>query len=288
MVKAGDLMKTTARTVRDDRVLPYTRGLSLGIVPFLVAGFVILYLFPQHTARLWAWPLRPTMTSMVLASAYLGGAYFFVRAALERHWHVLSAGLLSVALFATLLGVVTVLHWDKFSHHNPAFWVWSGLYFVAPFLVVAAWAANRRYADTPRDDLVPRRARVAVTAVGVLALLQGAAMFIRPSTFLELWPWTLTPLSCRTLAAVCCLGVAGVGIWRDPRWSTLRRMLEVEIVMVGLILLAALRAGDELDPTKPLAWPLLIGFSLVFLVSVVVWIRSRAGRRGIDRSRRTR
>ncbi|MGW6278411.1 hypothetical protein [Kribbella sp. NPDC055071] len=266
-------MTTTARTVPDDRVLPYTRGLSLGIVPFLVAGFVILYLFPQHTARWWAWPLRPTMTSMVLASAYLGGAYFFVRAVLERHWHVLAPGLLAVALFATLLGVATVLHWDKFSHDNPAFWVWSGLYFVAPFLVVAAWLANRRYAAPPRSKLIPQPVRVVVTAIGVLAVLQGAAMFASPSTFVDLWPWTLTPLSCRTLAAVSCLGVTGVGIWSDPRWSTLRRMLEVEMLMVGLILLAAVRARPELDPTKPLAWPLLVGFSLIFLASAVAWLR---------------
>lgn len=98
-------------------------------------------------------------------------------------------------------------------------------------------------------------------------------------TFLDLWPWTLTPLSCRTLAAVCCLGVAGIGIWSDPRWSTLRRMLEVEMLMVGLILLAALRARDEFDSTKPLAWPLLVGFSLVFLVSLVLRISPQARRR---------
>jgi hypothetical protein len=38
MVVAELLMKTTARTVRDDRVLPYTRGLSLQAtsLPFIV------------------------------------------------------------------------------------------------------------------------------------------------------------------------------------------------------------------------------------------------------------
>lgn len=261
-------MKTRAEPVADDRVLPYTRVLSLCIVPFLVAGFVILYLFPQHTSRLWAWPLRPTMTAMVLASAYLGGAYFFVRAALERRWHVLSPGMLSVTTFATLLGVATVLHWDKFTHDNPAFWIWTALYFTAPFLVLGAWLANRRYDDHASDDLISQPVRRTVTAIGVLALLQGAAMFISPSTFLELWPWTITPLSCRALAAACCLGAAGIGV---ARWSTLRRMLEVELVMVGLILLAALRAHDQFDSSKPLAWPMLIGFSLLFLASIVGW-----------------
>jgi hypothetical protein len=275
-------MKASAGPNRDDRVLLYTRVLSLCIVPFLVAGFVILYLFPQHTVRLWAWPLRPTMTSMVLASAYLGGAYFFVRAGFERRWHVLAPGLLSVTLFATLLGVATVLHWGKFNHDNPAFWVWSALYFAAPLLVLGAWLANRRYADDVRrvDDLLAPSVRGVVAAIGMLALVTGTAMFISPSTFLDLWPWTLTPLSCRTLAAVWCLGGAGIGAWRDARWSTLRRMLEVEMVMVALMLLAALRAHDQLDSGKPLAWPILVGFSLLFFSSIVLWSRHGLRSRG--------
>ena len=32
---------------RDDRVLGYTRGLSLFIIPFLLVAFVILYVFPR-------------------------------------------------------------------------------------------------------------------------------------------------------------------------------------------------------------------------------------------------
>ncbi|TDW77336.1 hypothetical protein [Kribbella pratensis] len=269
-------------SVADDRVLPYTRALSLCIVPFLVAGFVILYLFPQHTARLWAWPLHPAMTSAVLASAYLGGAHFFVRAALERRWHVLSPGLLAVTLFAGLLGLATVLQWSKFIHDNPAFWIWSALYLVTPFLVLAAWLANRRYADAPRDDVVPPGVRRTVATVGVLAVIQGAAMFLSPSTFLQRWPWALTPLSCRTLAAVFCLGVAGVAFWRDARWSTLRRMLGVELVMVGAILLGTLRFRRELDPSKPLGWVLLVGFVLLFVASIVVLVAKR-GVSGQDR-----
>jgi hypothetical protein len=65
----------------DDRVLPLTRGIAAFIVPFLVVAFAVLYLWPGDTDRLFAWPIRPTMTAMVLGSAYLGGAYFFVCAA---------------------------------------------------------------------------------------------------------------------------------------------------------------------------------------------------------------
>lgn len=36
----------------DDRVLPATRAVAVGIFPFLVAGFVILYVFPDRTTQL--------------------------------------------------------------------------------------------------------------------------------------------------------------------------------------------------------------------------------------------
>ena len=69
---------------RDDRVLPQTRALALFIVPFLLVAFVILYVFPDDTGSLFAWTIKPTMTAMVLASAYLGGAWFFLRVLRER------------------------------------------------------------------------------------------------------------------------------------------------------------------------------------------------------------
>ena len=47
---------------RDDRVLISTRVPALVISPFLLGAFVILYGFPRHTARLFAWPIKPTMT----------------------------------------------------------------------------------------------------------------------------------------------------------------------------------------------------------------------------------
>src|SRR5436853_719699 len=110
-------MAVSTGVPRDDRVLAYTRGLSLFITPFLVAAWVILYLFPGHTAKVWAWPIPVTMTSMVLASAYLGGAYFFVRVAFfERQWHVVATGFLAVTAFASLLWVAAVVHCDKVFH----------------------------------------------------------------------------------------------------------------------------------------------------------------------------
>ena len=54
--------------------------------------------------------------------------------------------------------------------------------------------------------------------------------------------------------AIFCLGMAGLWIAADPRWVCVRLMIHVEVIMVGLILLALLRAWSELSLDKPATW----------------------------------
>jgi hypothetical protein len=266
-------MATATRAVRDDRVLTYTRVLAGVIVPFLLAAFVILYFFPGDTKRLFAWTIKPTMTPMVLASAYLGGAYFFVRVLRERRWTVIKTGFLSVALFASLLGVATIVHWDKFNHQHVSFWTWATLYFTTPFLVVGGWLANRRFeaAAGPEEPRLGTVARALVGLVGLLALGWGIVMFLAPAAVIGIWPWTLTPLTCRVIGAIFCLGSAGIGVVVDPRWSAVRLMLQVETLMVALMLVAAVRARSELDTGRPLTWLMAVGFVAVLAGSGSLW-----------------
>ena len=272
-------MATLEPSTRDDRVLAYIRFLSAVIVPFLLVGFVVLYLFPGETKRLFAWTINPTMTSMVLASAYLGGAYFFVRVLRERHWNVVKTGFLSVALFASLLGIATIVHWDKFNHRHVAFWLWAGLYFTTPFLVLVGWSANRRFAAPAGLD--ERRlggfARWSVGLIGLLALVQGIVMFLAPTQVIPVWPWALTPLTCRVIGAIFCLGSAGIQVLIDPRWSTVRLMLQVEALMVVFILIGAVRARAEFDTGRPATWLMLSGFVAVLIGSAWLWYVMESG-----------
>jgi len=255
---------------RDDRVLATTRALSAFIAPFLLVAFVLLYGFPGETKRLWAWPIQSHLTSMLLASAYLGGCYFFLHVLLvERRWAAVRAGFVSVALFASLLGVATILHWDKFSHGKVAFWLWAGLYFTAPFLVVAAWLTNQRYAASPTPD-APRLGRLArwvVAGVGGLAVLTGVVLFVAPTWTIGVWPWALTPLTSRVVGATFCLGAAGLWVLVDDRWEAVRVMRRVQLVMFALILVAALRARHELFAERPLTWVMGAGFMVLFALS---------------------
>jgi hypothetical protein len=171
-------------------------------------------------------------------------------------------GFLPVALFATLMGIATIVHWDKFNHRHVAFWLWALLYFTTPFLVTAVYAANQRHdaARDPDQKQLSEPATRLIALTGVAALATGAFLFVAPQTAIRIWPWLLTPLTARVLGAIFCLGAAGVGVLRDRRWSTARIPVEVAGIMLTLIVVAGIRAHGELRADKVLTWLLSAGF----------------------------
>ncbi len=244
-------------------MLPATRALSAFIVPFLLAAFVVLYGFPRDTKRLFAWTIKPPMTPMTLGAVYMGGSYFFVRAFRAKAWHTVKAGFVAVGTFATLMGVATIIHWDRFNHSHLAFWLWAGLYFTTPLLVWGVWLANRRRGTKPGPDdvMLPPPARRLMAGTGALAVAVGLFLFLAPDRAIDLWPWMLTPLTSRVLASIFMLGLAQLGVLTDPRWSAARLMLQVQVFMLSLILIAAARAHADFDASNPLTWLLLAGFA---------------------------
>lgn len=271
-----------------DRVLPATRLLAAVIIPFLVLAFAVLYPWPSDTRRLFAWQIKPSMSAMVLGSVYLGGAYFFLRAVRARQWHTVAGGFLPVGTFASLMGVATILHWDRFLHGNVAFWLWVALYFSTPFLVLAAFLRNQREypPGTAGDVLLPPVAARAIVVGGGLSVAMGAFLYLLPHRAISIWPWQLTPLTARMLGAIFALGLAGLGAARERRWSAARILLQVACVMLVLILLAGLRAHREFDSANVLTWLFAVGFVGTTVAAVLFYVRmeSRA-RTGAARSR---
>jgi hypothetical protein len=267
---------------RDDRVLPLTRGVAWFIVPFLVVAFAVLWPVPTDTDTLFAWHVVPALTPMILGSAYLGGAYFFVRAGRAGQWHTVKGGFIPVAMFATLLGIATIIHWDKFHHGHVAFWLWSGLYFTTPFLVAYVYLSNRRR-DPPIPTAglrMPLAAARVIGVVGALAFITGLFLFIAPANAMSIWPWPLTPLTARVIGAVFCLGLAGVGALIDRRWSSARIPLQVALVMLALILIAGIRARTELEAGRALTWTFVAGFVLLTFATAIFYVRMERLDRG--------
>jgi len=279
-------MQTTgnapATGARNDRILPVTRWISVILVPFLVAAFVILYLFPDHTQELFAWGIQPRMSAMMLGAAYIAGAYFFGRAATHARWHWVKVGFLPVTTFATLMGIATILHWDRFNHGYILFFAWAGLYFTTPFIVFLLWLRNRSTdpgpTDTSHELRVPNLVRLVIGIVGSLTLLTSIVLFVEPGLMMSAWPWQLTPLTARVMGALFALtGVGELAIALDVRWSAVRIPLQSQMIGIALIGLAMIFSWSTFHQANPLTWIFLtsIIFLLVANPLLYIWMETR-------------
>jgi hypothetical protein len=256
---------TSESAAPGDRILPATRTLAAVIVPFLVVAFAVLVPEPSDTGRLFAWNLTPSLSAMILGSVYLGGAYYFVQVVRASRWHTVAGGFVPVGTFASLMGIATVAHWNRFSHSHVAFWLWAGLYFTTPVLVFAAFWRNQREfrpaTGTPSDGLhLAPGAAVAITVAGGASVAMSALLFLWPRGAIDAWPWALTPLTARMLGAIFALGLAGLFAHRERRWSAVRTLVQVALVMLVLIVACTVRARHELDPGNVLTWLFTAGF----------------------------
>lgn len=268
----------------DDRIRPETRLIAVLIVPILLAGFVILFLFPDRTDELFAWTIKPRMTPLLMGAGYLAGAYFFVRAIFAARWHEIGNGFLAITAFTWPMGLATLLHLDRFNHSHVSFWLWTIIYLVTPFLVPAIYLRNRPAdprAIEPGDLVVPRPVRLAIGAAGLAELAIGLMMFLAPGLAIELWPWQLTPLTARIVAGWFALpGVGALVVAAEPRWSASRITLEGAAIWSALLLVAAGRAWGDFDQSNLLTWAFL-GSLVVSLVAIGALLVAMKARRGI-------
>lgn len=278
-----DAPPSSESSPRDDRVLHITRVLAAVIVPFLIAAFGMLYLLPGRSGEIFAWPVNPTITAMMLGAAYMGGAYFFTRVVFARQWHTIALGLIPVSAFAGYLGVATFLHWDRFTPGHISFILWVILYTTLPFVIAFVWYLNRRTDPMIPDTKyrpIPVGARRAVGAMGILLTVVSVMLFVVPEVMIPTWPWTLTPLTSRVMAAMFVLpGLVGINVALDGRWSATRYILQAQMGSIALILLAIIIACADLNWSQWAAWTFTGGMSLlgIALFALYLWMERPVG-----------
>jgi len=269
----------------DDRILPETRWLAAVIIPFLVVAFIILYFWPHDTDKLFAWTIKPAMTPMMLAAAYLGGIYFFARVIPAKQWHLVKLGFLPVTAFATLLGIATLLHWDRFNHSHISFYTWTILYFTTPFLVFAVWLRNRTTDSgipEPNELIIHPMIRLLIGIIGLITLAVSLLLFLQPALMISLWPWMLTPLTARVVGAMFALpGIVGLGIATEKRWSAARIILEAQACSIVVILIAAAFSLDDFAPSNPLTWLFVGGLTFLLVAIAALYLGCEIHRRNM-------
>jgi hypothetical protein len=269
---------------RDDRILPLTRAVAAAVIVILLVAWIVLFLLPGQTDRRFAWTIAPTMTAMLMGAGYGSALYFFARVLTGRRWHRVGLGFLPTTVFTWMMFGATLLHWDRFRHGSLPFALWFWVYLLTPIVVPGLWLLNRRRdpgTPEPGDVPYPGWVRVAMVGAGALLLAIAAWLYLAPSNAIAVWPWLLTPLTARAVAAFVALpGVAWLAIAWDGRWSAARTMLATVAIGLALLLIAVTRAWSEFDHTNALSYLYVAGLAgtLAAIATLTVWM----GRRPAD------
>ena len=250
---------------RDDAILSATRRVSAGVIPFLIAAFVVLYLLPSQTGRLFAWEIASPLTAALMGAGYLGGAYFFARLLLETRWHRVGAGFLPIVVYTVVMLVTTLLHWDTFDPTRWAFLVWLAIYVLTPVILLLVWRQNRRRdPGTPEvgDVTVPTIVAIVLFIAGTGLVVVAAIMFVLPNIAAAFWPWPLTPLTARVLAGwQLLMGAGALVLARERRWSAWRIPLSSILLWQSLLLIAFIRRQSAFGPAGWLNWYTVFTFA---------------------------
>ncbi len=259
-----------------DRIYPFTRIVAALVSPFLAAASILLYIFATRTDELFAWTINPPLTAMFLASAYLGGIWFFAGVLVAGRWHRVAAGFPAVVVFSTLLGIATLMHWDRFHHGHLSFITWAVLYLTTPFLVLIALLTNSRvYTGRPerQEYEVPFLVRVVPVLIGLAALATGVMLYVTPGAVLDVWPWELTPLTARVVGAVLTLpGMVSIWLAFESRWSSFRLLFQAQLVSLAFICLALVLARADLEWSRAATAWFIAGMAGAFVVYLAFYL----------------
>ncbi|MFL6128279.1 MAG: hypothetical protein ACJ73E_04350 [Mycobacteriales bacterium] len=213
--------RTLSERERGD-VRPLSRGTKVLLCVFVVLTALAtnqLFVLSDHTDAWFAWTIRPPLTAAFLGGGY-GAGFLMVLLALRSHaWAHARVPVVTVLVFSVLTLAATLLHPDRF-HFGAggavarfAAWFWLAVYIVVPVaLTLLAVRQQRMPGDDPeRRQPLPIWLAVVLTIQGALMLVVGVVLFVSPAQAATLWPWPLTPLTARVVAAwLVAFGIASV------------------------------------------------------------------------------
>jgi hypothetical protein len=175
----------------------------------LATAGVQCFVLAKSTDRWFAWTVSPPISAAVLGAGYFGSIVMVFEARRARRWVDVRIVLLSTLLFASLTLAVTLLHLDKFhldtgpTSARVAAVAWLVVYVVVPPFVLFLVMQQRRAeaVESQLDEsLLALPARVLLFAEGGILTALGIVL-LGGADRAEFWPWQLTDLTARAIAA---------------------------------------------------------------------------------------
>jgi hypothetical protein len=114
-----------------------TTRVALLVSSGLTAGAGLqLFVGTEHTDRLFAWTIRPSLTAAFLGASYLGALVLIAASSAERLWAEARLALLATLTLVSLLFVITLVHIDRFHTESDETITFVGTWF---FITTYGW-----------------------------------------------------------------------------------------------------------------------------------------------------
>ncbi len=279
----GDPTRTGAA-----RPLPGVRALLVAFCILTAAAVVSLVVLADRTEETFAWTIAPPVTAAFLGSGYGAGFVLSVLSLRSDDWGRVRIPFLTVLVFTWLTAVATFVHLDRMHVITPgvgpvavpAAWLWLVVYVVVP-ISMAVLVLRQPSGRPPRAARraaapLPRWLTVALVVQGAVLLVVGLALFVAPATSETLWPWTLTPLTGRVIAA--WLVAFAVAAWLCVRSGDLGELTiaTVAYTVFGLLLLVnLLRFRGEVDWSSVAGAAHVVGVVVILATGAAGWVLTR-------------
>ena len=245
------------------------RRTFLVVAGLLVFAGVATFVLADRTADYFAWTIEPPLSAAFMGAGYWATIALVLLAARAPDWAHARIAVPSTLVFAGLILVATIVHFERFHEKRPITWAWVGIYVVVPVLVGVFGLQGARAAgpDSPRTMPMPGWAQVAVLAQAAVMVPLGVALFVAPQDADALWPWPLTPLTGRVVGAYLIgLGLGTFHSFLERDWRRVLPAAATSCLFGALQLVNVARYSDTFDWGDISAWMYVAGlvFMLVF------------------------
>jgi hypothetical protein len=272
-------MEAHSNTARPSTGLTRLFLWQLGATLFVV-GFPV-FVASGETDKYFAWTIEPPLTAAFLGANYWGSMVLALLCARERLWAAARVAVPGIFVAGSLLLLATLLHLDRFAMETVRGWLWLVLYAGLPPAVVMVVAMQRRVpgGEPPRVAPLGTPVRLVLLAQAAVLLGLGTVLFVAPGETASLWPWALSDLTARAIAAwMLAVATTILVSTRENDWTRLTGPMVGYAAIAVLQLVALARYPDTPDWDDASAWvylAFLIGMLAVGVYGAAASVASK-------------
>ncbi len=261
-------------------ILPGMRRLLILFSGLTLLAFVALFLGAGQTDRYFAWTINPPVTAAFLGAGYAGGCALVVLGLRRGTWPALRIPFVAILIFTLVTLAASLLHLDRFHLDRTgiagfAAWFWLAIYVFVPLAMIVLLVRQVRHdpGETARQLPIPRGLAAVLGVQGAIFLAVGAVLFAVPESEARLWPWPLTPLTARAVAAwLLAFGLAGLLAIREGDLRRLPISASAYGLLAALEIVVLVRYAGVVRWTAAATW-VYLALMIMIMVSAAYALR---------------